>query len=75
MKPSAAKLNRQNEQNLEKLSKKLSVVLKGYKCRRIYNRNKMILKYRYEYRDLIIYAYNLKHEIRSLKRNESLKKM
>ena len=35
----------------------------------------MILKYRYEYRDLIIYAYNLKHEIRSLKRTESLRKM
>lgn len=35
----------------------------------------MILKYRFEYRDLIIYAYNLKHEIKSLRRNESLRKM
>ena len=35
----------------------------GYKTRRIYNHNRIIRQNRYEFRDLIHFAYTLKQEM------------
>jgi len=43
--------------------KRLGAIVRGYKCRRIYNHNKIIKKFRLEFRDLIQFAYSLKQEI------------
>jgi len=40
--------------------------MKGYKARRIYHNNKQIKKFRFEFRDLIQFAYSLKIEIQNL---------
>ena len=46
-----SKLEMQNK--LRFLHQRLGAVFKGYKCRRIYHNNKVIKKYRQEFRDLI----------------------
>ena len=37
--------------------------MKGYKTRRIYHNNKIIRKYRIEFREIIQFAYNLKKDV------------
>jgi len=41
--------------------------MKGYKTRRIYHNNKMIRKYRVEFREIIQFAYSLKKDIETIK--------
>ena len=45
------------------LENTFGAVLKGFKTRRIFNKNKVINQLRYEFRDLIQFAFNLKTEI------------
>lgn len=42
------------------LRDKLVAVMLGYKTRKIYHSNRIIKQYRYEFRDLIQFAYTLK---------------
>jgi len=51
------------ERKLKFLHSKLGAVMKGYKTRRIYHNNKIIRKYRTEFREIIHFAYNLKKDI------------
>jgi hypothetical protein len=55
------------QDKLRFLHQTLGAVVKGYKCRRIYHNNKLISKYRQDFRDLIHFAYSLKQEILTLK--------
>ena len=55
------------QEKLRFLHQQLGAVMKGYKCRRIYHNNKIIGKYRQDFRDLIHFAYSLKQEIMSLR--------
>jgi len=52
---------------LKFLHSKLGAVLKGYKTRRIYHNNKIVRKYRIEFREIISFAYNLKRDIEEQK--------
>ena len=40
--------------------------MKGYKTRRIYHNNKIIKRYRAEFRELIQFAYLLKQDIKQV---------
>ena len=51
------------ENRLKFLHSRLGAVMKGYKTRRIYHNNKIIRKYRIEFREIIQFAYNLKKDI------------
>lgn len=51
------------QKKLKFLYQNLGAVMKGYKARRIYKNNKLIRQYRFEFRDLIQFAYSLKVEI------------
>ena len=50
-------------ERLQYLQDTLGAVLIGHKTRRIYRSNKIIRQYRFEFRDLIQFAYTLKQEI------------
>jgi hypothetical protein len=51
------------KKKLHFIFEKFGAVLKGYKTRRIYNHSKLVKQDRFEFRDLIQFAYSLKQEL------------
>ena len=59
------------ERKLRFLHSKLGAVMKGYKTRRIFHNNKIIRKYRQEFREIIQFAYQLKQDIDKVQGREA----
>ena len=51
------------EEQRQYLRDKLAAVMLGHKTRSIYHGNRIVKQYRYEFRDLIQFAYTLKQEM------------